>query len=379
MTHAMHESHPTREPHPPSEPHPPGGDAAVRHCLVTDDEPRLRRVLCRLMETDGFTCLEAGSGAEALALLAQTPVPIVLTDLRMPHMDGIELLREVGERYPDTAVVMVTGVADVDMAVRALGLGATDYITKPFHIDEVRVRVAQALDKRRLRLENQDYRVRLEERVAAQARRLEELFVAAIQSLVEALEVKDPYTRGHSDRVSRYGASIARALGLDDEAVRQVELGGHLHDIGKIGVREAVLNKPGALTDDEYLHIMTHPMIGWQILSPLLGDAPAALRVVRWHHERWDGQGIPDRLGGDEIPLEARVTAVADAFDAMTSSRAYRGLRMTPDAALAELERHRGTQFDPRVLDAFGGLLREGEVAVLDTLRDADANAAPAA
>jgi len=361
VTHAMHDAHPTREPHPPT------GDAATRPCLVVDDEPRLRRVLCRLMEHDGFACLEAGSGAEALARLGDGAVPLVLTDLRMPHMDGIELLQEIGARWPDTAVVMITGVADVDMAVRALGLGATDYITKPFHLDEVRVRVAQALEKRRLRIENRAYREGLEQRVAAQARRLEELFLAAIQSLVEALEVKDPYTRGHSERVSRYGARIARALGLEDELVRQVELGGHLHDIGKIGVREAVLNKPGALTDEEYLHIMTHPMLGWQILSPLLGDAPAALRVVRWHHERWDGQGIPDRLGGEEIPLEARVAAVADAFDAMTSSRAYRlGRRMSADAALAELERHRGTQFDPHVLDVFGDLVRGGEMAVLE-------------
>ena len=354
----------TQPPHPTQEPRatPP-----ERRCLVADDEPRLRQVLCRLMAGEGFTCIEAGSGAEALAALASTPVPLVLTDLRMPEMDGLELLQHVRERHPDTAVVMITGVADVEVAVRALSNGATDYLTKPFHLDEVRARVAQALEQRRLRLENRDYHDRLEEKVAVQARRLEELFLAAIQSLVEALELKDPYTRGHSDRVSRYAATIAAALGLDDSVVREVELGGHLHDIGKIGVREAVLNKPGALTDDEYLHVMTHPMIGWQILSPLLGDAPGALRIVRWHHERWDGTGGPDRLGGEEIPLEARVTAVADAFDAMTSSRPYRGgQRMAADAALAELRRHRGTQFDPRVLDAFEGLVASGRIAVLD-------------
>ena len=370
MTHAMHEAQPTPDPRASRE----RAAAAARRCLVVDDEPRLRDVLCRLMRSEGYECHEASSGAEALALLGDAPAPLVLTDLRMPAMDGLELLRELGQRHPDTAVILVTGVADVEIAVRALGLGATDYITKPFHLDEVRVRVAQALEKRRLRLENREHSLRLEERVAEQARRLEELFLAAIQSLVDALEVKDPYTRGHSDRVSRYGASIARELGLDDELVRQVELGGHLHDIGKIGVREAVLNKPGKLTDDEYVHIMTHPMVGWQILSPLLADAPAALRVVRWHHERWDGQGIPDRLGGEEIPLEARVRAVADAFDAMTSSRAYRGRRLTADAALAELERHRGTQFDPRVLDVVGRLLRGGAGPVRDTLREAEAN-----
>ena len=142
-----------------------------------------------------------------------------------------------------------------------------------------------------------------------------------MQSLADALEVKDPYTRGHSVRVSYYAVAIANALGLEPDLVRQIELGGHLHDIGKIGVREAVLNKPGPLTDEEYEHIMTHPMVGWQILSPLLGDVPVALRVVRWHHERFDGGGIPDRLAGEEIPLEARIAAVADSFDAMPSSR----------------------------------------------------------
>jgi response regulator RpfG family c-di-GMP phosphodiesterase len=341
----------------------PAADDPRPRCLVADDEPRLRQVLCRLMRSDGFDCEEAGSGVEALAALERTPVPLLLSDLRMPQMDGLELLRHVRDRYPDTAVVMITAVADVEMAVKALALGATDYLTKPFHLDEVRARVAQALEKRRLRLENREYQERLEERVQAQARRLEELFLAAIQSLVESLEVKDPYTKGHSDRVSRYSAAIAARMALPPALVRQVELGGHLHDIGKIGVREAVLNKPGPLTDEEYRHIMTHPMVGWQILSPLLGDAPAALRIVRWHHERLDGRGIPDRLAGDEIPQEARIVAVADSFDAMTSSRPYRpGRRMGTEAALEELERNRGTQFDPTVLDVFIPMVRGGEV-----------------
>jgi response regulator RpfG family c-di-GMP phosphodiesterase len=345
--------------------------AEPRRCLVADDEPRLRQVLCRLMQTDGFQCVEAANGAEALAALKADPVPLVLSDLRMPQMDGLELLRHVRDRYPDTAVVMITAVADVETAVKALSLGATDYRTKPFHLDEVRARVAQALDRRRLRMENREYQARLEERVHVQARRIEELFLAAIHSLVEALEVKDPYTRGHSDRVSRYSTVIARALALDGEMVRQVQLGGHLHDIGKIGVREEVLNKPGALSDDEYLHIMTHPMVGWQILSPLLGDAPVALRIVRWHHERFDGLGIPDRLAGEDIPLVARIAAVADAFDAMTSSRPYRpGRRLSIEAALEELQRHRGTQFDPRVLDVFVQLVREG--AVTSIVAEAD-------
>jgi putative two-component system response regulator len=324
------------------------------HCLVVDDEPRLRQLLVRLMENDGFVCREAGSGDEALERLREAPAALVLTDLRMPRMDGAELLREVRARYPDTAVVLITAIADVDVAVRCLTIGAMDYLTKPFQLEEVRARVAQALERRRLVIENRGYQEGLEARVAEQARRLEELFLGSIQSLAEALELKDPYTRGHSVRVSRYSSEIARFLDLPADVVRQVELGGHVHDIGKIGVREAVLNKPGALTDEEYAHIMEHPMLGWRILSPLLGDVPRVLNVVRSHHERFDGRGIPDRLAGEAIPLEARIVAVADAFDAMTSGRPYRGgMQLDMDQAVAELERCAGTQFDPVVLAGF--------------------------
>lgn len=341
-------------------------DADLRpRCLVVDDEPRLRQVLVRLMEIDGFRCSEAGSGVDALAELEREPARLVLTDLRMPKMDGIELLKQVRGRWPDTAVMLITAVADVEVAVSCLSLGAVDYLTKPFHLEEVRARVAQAMEKRRLILENRDYQERLEFRVGEQARRLEELFVAGVQALAEALEVKDPYTRGHSIRVSRYSAAIAEALGLPAETVRQVELGGHVHDIGKIGVRESVLNKPGPLTDEEYEHIMTHPMVGWRILSPLLADTPLALNVVRSHHERFDGRGVPDGLVGTAIPVEARIAAIADAFDAMTSGRPYRRAgRLSLDDVVAEMRRCRGTQFDPEVLDLFLDLLDRGVIGL---------------
>ncbi len=306
-----------------------------QYCLIVDDEPRLRQVLVHLMRNDGFTCLEAGNGEEALVHLEQHTVTLVMSDLRMPKMDGLELLRRVRGRWPDTAVVMITAVADVEVAVSCLAIGAMDYLTKPFHLEEVRARVAQALEKRRLVLENRSFQESLQEKVAVQARRLEELFLASIQSLAEALEVKDPYTRGHSIRVSHYSVLIARELGINPEELRQVELGGHVHDIGKIGVREDVLNKPGKLSDAEYEHIMTHPVVGWRILAPLLGDTPLALNIVRSHHERFDGRGIPDGLAGDAIPFEARIAAVADSFDAMTSDRPYRPDGMSVDAALA--------------------------------------------
>ncbi len=333
-------------------------------CLVVDDEPRLRQVLVRLMESDGFVCTEATNGVEALEHLQRQPFTLVLTDLRMPRMDGIELLRQARSRFPEVAVVMITAVADVEVAVSCLAIGAMDYLTKPFHLEEVRARVIQALDRRRLILENREYQERLEERVAAQAKRLEEIFLAGVQSLAEALEVKDTYTRGHSIRVSQYSSVIARAMNQDADVVRQIELGGHVHDIGKIGVRESVLNKPGKLTDEEYEHIMTHPVVGWRILSPLLRDAPLALTIVRSHHERFDGRGIPDGLKGLAIPLCARIAAVADAFDAMTSFRPYRGRRLSLDEAMAELGVHAGTQFDADVVSVFVEAGRAGAVDV---------------
>ena len=323
-----------------------------RRCLIVDDEAPLRTVLRRLMEAEGFVCDEAASGVEALALLDTHPTPLVLTDIHMPRMDGAELLDNIVARWPDTAVVIITAVSDVEIAVRCLEMGALDYLTKPFTIEEVRARVGQAMEKRRLLIENRAYRSDLEERVGLQTRKYEELFLASLQSLAEALEVKDAYTWGHSTRVSRYAMAIARELNVVPQTLNELELGSRLHDIGKIGVREAVLNKDGPLTDDEYAHVMEHPVIGWRLLAPLLHEMPHALAVVRSHHERFDGRGTPDALRGHEIPLEARITAVADSFDAMTSGRPYRA-GMSVDDAVAELRRCSGSQFDPACVVAF--------------------------
>lgn len=334
---------------------------AARTCLVVDDEPRLRHALSRLMQGDGFTCFEAGSGNEALAILEREQVALLLSDMRMPGMSGSELLREVRVHYPDVAFVLITAVAEVEVAVECLSAGAMDYITKPFVFEEVRARAEQALEKRQLVRENRDYQEQLEERVREQAERLEHLFLAGVQSLAAALELKDPYTRGHSVRVSQYSAAIARMLGMGDDVVGNIELGGQLHDIGKIGVREDVLNKAGPLTRDEYEHIMTHPLLGWHILHPLLSDNPVVLNVVRSHHERMDGTGVPDRLSGSDIPREARIVSVADAFDAMMSKRPYRqGLSYR--AALTELRRTAQSQFDAEVVDALLEVVAQGAI-----------------
>lgn len=336
-----------------------------RRCLIVDDDASLRAVLRRLMEAEGFHCDEAGSGADALALMRTNPVSLVLSDFHMPHMDGGTLLREVRTAWPDAAVIIITAISDVKMAVRCLEDGALDYVTKPFSIEEVRARVSQALEKRRLLIENREYRTELEERVAAQARKYEELFIASLQSLADALEVKDSYTAGHSTRVSRYAIAIGRELGVAAPLLEQLELGSRLHDLGKIGVREDVLNKDGRLSEDEYAHVMEHPVIGWRLLAPLLRDMPSALAVVRSHHERFDGHGTPDSMRGHEIPLVARITAVADAFDAMTSGRVYRP-GVTVDDALKELRRCAGSQFDPVCVAAFERALNSGSVPTPD-------------
>lgn len=321
-------------------------------CLVVDDEASLRHSLVRVLEQSGYTCLQAGSGRDAVAMLEQAQPDVVISDLQMPEMGGVELLEIAQGRWPDVAFVVVTAVTEVEMAVSCLQHGAMDYITKPFQIGEVRARIRQALEKRRLLKENQRYQLHLAELVRQQASRIEELFLEGVQTLVEALEAKDAYTRGHSSRVSAYAGRTAQLLGLTEQDQQLIELGAELHDVGKIGVREGVLLKPGPLTVGEYRHLMQHTVIGAHILEPLLKNAPEALAIVRSHHERMDGQGFPDGLKGHTIPMSARVVTVCDAFDAMTSGRPYRPAMSASDA-LAEMSRQRGVQFDPDVVAAF--------------------------
>ena len=344
----------------------PFSTAAIPRCLVVDDEPRLRQILVRVMRADGFIVDEASNGFEALAQMEAHPSTLILTDIEMPKMDGFSLLRELRSRWPDAAVMMISGNGDVQTAVSCLSVGALDYLTKPFHLEEVRARITSVLERRRLVLENREYQTRLEQKVQAQARRIEQQFLGGVQALAEALEAKDPYTHGHSVRVSQYATAIATRLQLPQPVIRAITLGGRLHDIGKIGVREEILTKPARLTPEEYAHVMTHPIVGWRILSAMVIDQPELLNIVRYHHERMDGAGLPDGLAGDDIPLEARIVSVADSFDAMTSGRRYRddGGKMLPDA-LKELRRCAGTQFDADCVGAFLAAIDSGEVNLL--------------
>ena len=238
-------------------------------CLVVDDEAPLRSVLSHALEKSGYECITAASGMEALELLEVNEVPVVFSDIRMPEMDGVTLVGKIRERWPEIAIVVITAVTDVEVAVACLQMGAMDYITKPFQLKEVEARLAA-----------------------------------------------------------------------------------ELHDVGKIGVREAVLLKPAKLDAGEYDHLMQHMAIGARILDPLLKNAPQVIDVVRSHHERLDGSGRPDSLSSEEIPVHARVVSLADAFDAMTTARPYRAA-MPLQAALDEIHRCTGTHFDPEVVKAF--------------------------
>jgi putative two-component system response regulator len=327
--------------------------AGSAQCLVVDDEPGVRRLVIRMLQAQGFQCFEAGSGREALQVLDRIgEPPLIVTDMRMPEMDGLAFLEAVRSRYPDASVIMLTGVGETRTAVDCLHRGAADFLQKPISMGELQARVTRALEKRALVLQNRFYQEHLERRVHEQAARIQELFLQGVQMLARALEAKDAYTRGHSIRVSQYAVATASRMGFEGDSLDGIRLGGELHDIGKIGTREAVLHKAGSLTDEEFRQITEHPLLGERMLSPLAHESPDVLRIVRSHHERLDGRGFPDGLRGEKIPIEARIVAVADAFDAMTTRRPYRESR-SPAEAMAELRRVAGSQLDPAAVEAF--------------------------
>jgi putative nucleotidyltransferase with HDIG domain len=283
--------------------------------------------------------------------LKNTAIGIVILDIKMPGKSGIELLPEIKARYSDTEVVMATATTDINVALQCMKQGAYDYITKPFNLDEVVLSLERALERRRLELDNKEYQQHLEDKVIEQAKKIRASFFSGIMALSHALEAKDKYTSGHSQRVSDISITIAKELGLPHETVNKLRVAGLVHDIGKIGVKESILNKPSRLTDNEYRHIQKHPDIGEHILAPIVDDEEI-LESVRNHHGRYDGNGYPGHLKGDQIPLGARIMAVADAYEAMTSARPYREA-MSANTACIEIERCKGTQFDPTVVGAF--------------------------
>jgi response regulator RpfG family c-di-GMP phosphodiesterase len=326
--------------------------------LVVDDEAYIREIICRKLGGEGYDCDDAGDAESALARLSQDPYDCILSDINMPGMDGIELLRTIRRTDGDVAVIMITGAPDLDGALEAMRLGAYDHLAKPLNLTHLSLTVERAIEQKRLVAENRQYQRNLESMVESRTNQLREandelrrLFMGSIKALAQALEAKDEYTQGHSERVAEVAVGIARYLSLSDSEINDMWLGGFLHDIGKIGIQESVLNKPGKLSACEWELIQQHPVLAERILCPI-EELSDVIKIVRHHHERYDGSGYPDGLAGSEIPLGARILSVADAYDALTSKRPYRDA-LPHDDAIAVLEEAAGTQFDPVIVRAF--------------------------
>jgi len=326
--------------------------------LIVDDEELICRLLAQRLTSEGYACVTANNGREALSHFYKDTFSLIISDIRMPEMDGIELLKRVKDLNPNMMVIMVTAYPELDMAVEAMRLGAYDFIIKPADLDLILLSVRKALEKRRLEEELEAYHKHLErlveERTAGlrQAYRvLKKAHFDSVKVLAEAIDAKDPYTRGHSDRVRRMSLKIAGHLGFLEERLESLEYGALLHDIGKIGIKDEVLQKPGALNPGEYQYIQEHTLIGVKIVEGI-DFFKDKIPMIRCHHEYFDGSGYPDGLVGETIPLEARIITVPDAFDAMASLRPHRRA-MPLEEVLMELEKGRAKQFDPEVLEIF--------------------------
>jgi putative nucleotidyltransferase with HDIG domain len=326
-----------------------------RAVTLVDDEPAALDVLVRATRAFRFDCQAAASAEQAIDLLEQQPTPLVVTDLRMPGRGGLWLVQEVRRRWPEIGIIVVTAGID-DTLDGCLHCGVLHYLLKPVRLDEFQHALQSSWHGQALLRERQRYQQLLERTVSRQTQKLKQTFLSAIDSLVRTLEARDAYTSGHSMRVRHYALKLARALGLDGATRKRLSLAAKLHDIGKVGLPEAILNKPGTLTETEFAVVRDHPVAGERILSPIIRD-PLVLAAIRSHHERFDGFGYPDGLIGEQTPLLARVIAVVDCFDALTSARAYRSALPIP-AALDILAEEAGTHFDPRLVPPFIDLIR---------------------
>ncbi len=325
--------------------------------LVVDDEEPIRNALRKFLKQQQFEVYTAGSADEALQQLRLHKVALMLSDIRMPGTSGVDLVPQAIEIEPELAILMLTAVNDATSAALCMQRGAMDYLTKPIELADLGRAVHRALKRREMLLENRQLNQWLKEEVTTRTaelqrerNRLERVSTATLEALVNALEAKDPYLRGHSARVADLSANIATEMSLSEEDVDRVRMAGRLHDLGKIGTRDAVVNKEGPLTADEFEHVKQHVIIGAQILAPLvhLGDIVA---MVKSHHERFDGTGYPDGLRGEEVPLGGRVIAAAEVYDALTTSRPYQE-KMTPEQAVERMADLSGTVLDPKVYDA---------------------------
>lgn len=328
--------------------------------LIADDEADIRELLADFLDGEGYECILAADAFDALEKFkAHTDIDLVMSDIRMPGKTGLELLSEIKEIDVDVMVIMISAVKDIESAISAMSKGAYDYVAKPFKLTEVGLIARKAIEKRRLVLENREYQKTLEKMVAERTMelknalyRLDQTYIFTLRALVTALDTRDEETQGHSLRVVKYALRLAELMGISDEQqLKVLEYGSLLHDIGKIGIPDAILKKPGKLTDEEWTVMKTHPTVGYKILHRI-EFLEEASQIVLHHHERWDGTGYPEGLKGEAIPLGSRIFAVADTVDAMTSERPYRKA-LSFEVASEELKKFKGIQFDTRVVDAF--------------------------
>ncbi|MGH7655363.1 MAG: HD domain-containing phosphohydrolase [Gemmatimonadaceae bacterium] len=332
-------------------------EEAVRRVLVVDDEELIRTALGKFLKSRGYDVATAHDGASGLEKLQQERFDALLCDVRMPGMSGTDVIPKAIELRPDLAVVMLTAVNDAPTATESLARGAMDYLMKPVDLDDLAKAIERALKKRELVMQQRNVERMIREEVALRTEELRreqaalaEISISIVRALINVQEAKDPFLRGHSQRVAALSASIASSMGLPDDTVEDLRLSGQLHDIGKIGIPEALMHKAGPLTEEEYARVKEHVRIGMEILTPL---APLArvLPAIHDHHERWDGKGYPRGLAAEQISLGGRILAAADAFDALTSRRAYRE-PLSQNETIDLLSRTAGAHLDPDVVEA---------------------------
>ncbi len=322
----------------------------LNRILVVDDDATMARAIYNLLK-DEYDVNMVNSGKNALDFL-QIHIPdLVLLDIKMPIMDGFETLSKMREHpgMEEVPVIFLTGTDDIDTEERGLQVGASDFIRKPVAPNVLRLRVRHMIELYTLRNDLQNEVDRQTAEIKEQQKKLQQISLQITEALAGAIDAKDTYTSGHSKRVATYSREIAMRYCYSAEMQENVFITGMLHDVGKIGVPNAIINKPGRLTDEEYDIIKTHPVIGAEILEKITA-IPFIATGAHWHHERYDGKGYPDGLSGYDIPEIARIIGVADAYDAMSSKRSYRD-PLPQNVIRAEIEKGRGTQFDPRFAD----------------------------
>ncbi len=324
--------------------------------LVVDDDNFLNKIIADALADKNIDVDQAEDGVQATLLLENNKYDLVLCDIVMPGVDGLKILHFIRERDPELPFIMVTSQSDMKSVLKAIRLGISDYITKPFDVQELGWRVEKALERSRLLRVERNYKKNLEQMLLQQAEENRRLFFEAVESLVKTLEAKDVYTRGHSIRVTLYAMGFVKHIGLSFEEATDIQVGARLHDIGKISINDVTLNKRGGLTDEEYGEIKKHPETSCSILKPIINDE--TLEIILHHHERWDGRGYPEGLAGEKIPFGARVLCLADAFDAISSERSYKA-SLPFEESIVEIKSGSGAYFSPDLVYGFIESLRK--------------------